>query len=44
MYLLFFRKVDYYNCFGCFVDNHTIEATDKNGKKVSKIIYDMYIM
>ncbi|XP_019857476.1 PREDICTED: thioredoxin reductase 2, mitochondrial-like isoform X2 [Amphimedon queenslandica] len=29
------KKVDYYNCFGRFVDNHTIEATDKNGKKMS---------
>lgn len=28
-------KVDYFNEFAVFVDRHTVEATDKDGKKVS---------
>ena len=32
--VLFCRGIDYFNCYGKFVDEHTVEAVDVNGEKV----------
>jgi Pyruvate/2-oxoglutarate dehydrogenase complex, dihydrolipoamide dehydrogenase (E3) component, and related enzymes len=33
------KKVDYLNALGKFIDQHSVEATMKNGKYVNKVLY-----
>ena len=35
LYIYFYRNITYFNSFGTFIDQHTIEATDRSGNKVS---------
>ena len=40
-FFLCIRNVDYYNDYGSFVDSHTIETINKDGKKVSRNVLNM---